>query len=87
MSARTERLCAQLGLDALSPTVRACRECGCTDDDACVLVIAGRAKAACMWIEYDLCSACTPKARERDDGVWVHPADQPSVRIFDRSRA
>jgi len=33
--------------------VRACRECDCTNDDACV--IDGR---ACYWVEIDLCSAC-----------------------------
>jgi hypothetical protein len=35
-----------------TPLVRTCRECGCTDDRACV--------GGCSWIEADLCSACDP---------------------------
>lgn len=30
--------------------VRACRECGCTDDRSC--------PGGCSWVELDLCSAC-----------------------------
>lgn len=29
---------------------RSCRECGCTEHNAC--------NPPCWWIEYDLCSAC-----------------------------
>jgi hypothetical protein len=32
--------------------VRTCRECGCTDDDAC--------EGGCEWVEDDLCSRCAP---------------------------
>ncbi len=32
--------------------VRACRQCGCTDDRACA--------GGCSWVDLDLCSACTP---------------------------
>jgi hypothetical protein len=32
---------------------RACRECGCTDDEACW-------PSGCHWVEDDLCSACLP---------------------------
>lgn len=40
--------------------VRACRVCGCTDDNCeqCVAKIGER----CHWIEEDLCSACRPEA-------------------------
>lgn len=30
-----------------------CRECGCTDDNACMTVY-----GPCHWVELDLCSAC-----------------------------
>jgi hypothetical protein len=33
-------------------TVRACRRCGCTDDDAC--------PGGCAWVSADECSACRP---------------------------
>lgn len=37
--------------------VRACRICGCTDDDChqCIEKIG----VPCYWVEWDLCSACT----------------------------
>lgn len=38
------------------PAVRTCRECGCTDNSACMT-----AEGPCRWIEADLCSACDPK--------------------------
>lgn len=34
--------------------VRTCRDCGCSDDDACM--------PTCWWVEQDLCSACESKA-------------------------
>lgn len=34
--------------------VRACRECGCTDMEAC-------APFGCYWVDLDLCSACAPE--------------------------
>jgi len=42
----------ELGLNG----VRACRKCGCTDDDCrgCV----ERTGSPCHWVERDLCSAC-----------------------------
>lgn len=42
-------------LDALElhQSVPACRECGCTDDRACVTEA-----GPCHWVEPDLCSAC-----------------------------
>jgi len=36
--------------------IRTCRECGCTDDDAC--------EGGCSWVEDDLCSACAEKEAE-----------------------
>jgi hypothetical protein len=33
-----------------------CRECGCTDDDAC--------RHRCSWVEPDLCSACRTAAHQ-----------------------
>ncbi len=37
--------------------MRACRECGCTEFDACVVDRAGT-RYACFWVEADLCSFC-----------------------------
>lgn len=34
---------------------RRCRECGCTDHDAC--------PGGCYWVEQDLCSQCQGKAK------------------------
>jgi hypothetical protein len=34
-----------------------CRECGCTDDDACLDEDGG----PCSWVEANLCSACAPR--------------------------
>jgi len=38
------------GAEAPFPEYRHCRECGCTDDDAC--------EGGCEWVEDDLCSRC-----------------------------
>ena len=37
--------------------VRICRNCGCTDDNAC-LVDDGNKLRGCYWVERDLCSVC-----------------------------
>ncbi len=37
--------------------VRACRVCGCTDDEAC--------KGGCSWAGTDLCSRCIPQRRRK----------------------
>jgi hypothetical protein len=53
----------------------ACRECGCTEERACVRVDWEGLPETCSWAEPDLCTACAP------GGVavgWLHPADQPS---------
>jgi hypothetical protein len=42
------------GPDLAAIGIRACRECGCTDDSAC--------PEGCSWIEVDLCSACAREA-------------------------
>lgn len=40
---------------------RACRVCGCTDDDCTQCVeLTGQ---PCIWVEYDLCSACADERR------------------------
>jgi hypothetical protein len=39
-----------------------CRECGCTEERACV----DDAGASCFWVEPDLCSACA-EDEELDD--------------------
>jgi hypothetical protein len=35
-----------------------CRVCGCTDDDACLVLDAVGDRVGCSWVEPDLCSAC-----------------------------
>ena len=60
---------AQTTADPLN-TIRACRECGCTEDRACI-----RADGwACHWVAWDLCSACT---KEISNSVGGTPAGQP----------
>jgi hypothetical protein len=41
------------GPDLAAIDVRACRECGCTDEEGCA--------GGCTWSEPDLCSACAPE--------------------------
>jgi hypothetical protein len=43
-------LCPWCGVKLVAEEVRACRECGCTDDIAC--------PGGCYWVEGDLCSEC-----------------------------
>jgi hypothetical protein len=43
-------------LEALG--IRTCRECGCTDANAC--------DEGCSWLEDDLCSACATEGLEPD---------------------
>lgn len=51
----------------------ACRECGCTDEAACIAPNDG-GYDACWWHEVDphLCWACTPLASSE----WIRSADQ-----------
>lgn len=44
---------------------RACRECGCTQNHACVT-----AGVACHWVEPDLCSACADPAAAGETAAW-----------------
>jgi hypothetical protein len=44
------------GITSAQVQVRACRVCGCTDNDCSGCVV--RTGMACWWIEADLCSAC-----------------------------
>lgn len=37
----------------MMPAVRACRKCGCTDDNACMTD-----EGPCRWVGPELCSAC-----------------------------
>lgn len=41
---------------------RVCRECGCTDDHACI----GADGSPCHWVEYNLCSACAEKMDNKE---------------------
>src|SRR5579885_1455125 len=41
---------------------RRCRECGCTDDHACM----GDDGAPCYWVEPDLCSVCAAREDKRN---------------------
>ncbi len=40
------------------PTIRACRVCGCTDNNACVNL---NDDTPCHWTGEDLCSFCDPR--------------------------
>lgn len=52
------------GPDLAALGIRACRECGCTDEDAC--------PGGCAWIEPDLCSQCAGDPDDED-----HPKSGP----------
>jgi hypothetical protein len=54
----------ELGLTA----IRRCRECGCTDDRACIHPSNGQVER-CAWAEPDLCTACMPG----QPPTWIHP--------------
>lgn len=46
-------------------TPRLCRECGCSELDACV----GDAGVGCHWVEHNFCSACADRARSLPEGL------------------
>jgi hypothetical protein len=50
----------------LAISARACRTCGCTDNNACMTD-----DGPCWWVEPDLCSAC----------VVQHPASNPPALL------
>lgn len=66
----SERVTAALAL-AAPPSVRACRECDCTDDYCawCIRKTGG----PCHWVEADLCSACLLKPVGKAKGKKVRP--------------
>lgn len=41
-----------------------CRECGCSELDACM-----DGGIGCSWVERDLCSACATRARPLSEGL------------------
>lgn len=44
-------------------TATRCRECGCHERNACLLVTKrGAGLRGCSWVEPDLCSGCKPPA-------------------------
>lgn len=45
------------------PEPRACRVCGCTDDDCSQCIEA--TGEPCHWVEKDLCSRCADEQRAR----------------------
>lgn len=51
---------------------RQCRKCGCTEERACP-----PPAGPCFWVEYDLCSACSPRgARSRPYRMHVPGLDR-----------
>lgn len=69
------------------PAERSCRECGCTDDRACIFEgRPGVGTAVCSWVEDDLCSACILDIAPLVGGpptahLWHHP--EPLVEAGD----
>lgn len=45
--------------------MRACRDCGCTELDACVVDRNG-IHYACFWVEPDLCSFCALRVDDEE---------------------
>lgn len=45
------------GRPVYAPVIRSCRECGCTETNACA--------GGCWWAEFDLCTRCTAAVEER----------------------
>lgn len=54
-------------------TIRTCRQCGCTDHNACV----DADGAACWWVAPDLCSACSATEISFVGGYPAGPSDRP----------
>ena len=62
--------------------LRACRQCGCTDNRAC--------PEGCYWVEDDLCSACQPRQlvwREVGFSIAVFPFDWELDAVLDEGWA
>lgn len=47
--------CMEANADMIDPTVRRCRNCGCTRRNGCIDQIK---RISCHWIGEDLCSFC-----------------------------
>ncbi len=58
---------------------RACRVCGCTDDDCrqCIKKTGG----TCTWVEQDLCSACVPKPYAWDINIEGSDGTQRTICV------
>lgn len=50
--------------------MRACRVCGCTQNNACVI-----AGVPCHWVEPNLCSACAPGINSMADMLFTTRTD------------
>jgi hypothetical protein len=59
--------------------IASCAVCGCTEDNACVLVARGEVARCCSWVARDLCSACELGASRRTPGTWIHPAERLAI--------
>ncbi len=71
--------------DGAGIPVRTCRECRCTEDDACV-----GDQGPCTWVEDDLCSSCVVSDSSRleqsleqnaEDANTIREEDEPSVEV------
>jgi hypothetical protein len=68
--------------------VRACRVCGCTEDDCAGCV--ERTGGPCTWVEADLCSACVGAENELLDGVDVAQTEREGrvmLALYDATEA
>lgn len=61
--------------------VRACRVCGCTDDDCSGCI--ERTGSACSWVEWDLCSACDEPTEPEVEEASATPSEAPSSATAD----
>lgn len=59
LAARAEDARSRAGGVILDVPTRICRECGCSELDACI----DADGSACHWVEWDLCSACDQRNR------------------------
>lgn len=65
----TPYICTNVGelliaIAEIQLSVRRCRVCGCTDDNAC--------PGGCYWVEDDLCSECAPQPEQPPSEVPAH---------------
>ncbi len=50
--------------------VRACRGCGCTALNACLVEEPDGTRRGCSWVAIDLCDACCSKVVRKIRGPW-----------------